>query len=154
MIIDILKGVLAVSVPIFVSMQIGESKMDSVNLANYQIIGGCTAILGHILPLFASFKGGKGVATSLGVVIAIHPGAAGISIALFLIVFILTNYVSLGAMLGAIAFPVVLVLVFQVESLPFTIFSIILAVAVILAHRQNIVRLLAGKENKMNLFGK
>jgi glycerol-3-phosphate acyltransferase PlsY len=152
LLIDILKGIIAVGIPLLVSMQFTSTKQELV--MNYELIGGCSAIFGHILPVFAQFKGGKGVATSLGVVIALHPMAAGISIFVFLITFLISNFVSLGAILGAIAFPLVLALFFEVESVPFSIFSIVLAVAVIFAHRQNIGRLLAGNENKMNLFRK
>jgi glycerol-3-phosphate acyltransferase PlsY len=107
-----------------------------------------------VLPIFAGFKGGKGVATSLGVIIGLHPETAGICLGLFLIVFMISGFVSLGAITAAVTFPIVLILMFNVNSPVFISFSILLSAAVIIAHRKNIKRLLSGTENKMNLFKK
>lgn len=148
--IDIMKGVLAVTIP-FVS---GAGEWQSLHLTNVQLVAALCAVFGHIFPLFAGFKGGKGVATSLGVVVGIHPPAAGIMILIFLVVFIISKYVSLGAMIAAISFPLLLVLLFKVESIWLIAFSILLASGVIIAHRKNIGRLLRREENKMNLFKK
>jgi glycerol-3-phosphate acyltransferase PlsY len=104
--------------------------------------------------LFASFKGGKGVATSLGVIIGIHPASAGICLVLFLIIFLLTKYVSFGAICAAIMFPFVLVYLFLATDFWLILFSVILSCAVIIAHKKNIGRLLKGEESKMSLFKK
>lgn len=148
--IDILKGFTAVFLP-FVA---GTGDWGTENLIHVQLVCALSAVIGHVLPVFAGFKGGKGVATSLGVIIGIHPAAAGICLALFLVVFIASNYVSLGAITAAVAFPVLIAFVFGATSPWLIAFSIVLAAAVIYAHKKNIGRLVRGEENKMNLFRK
>lgn len=146
--VDIVKGFLAVFLPFIFG--VGEWGTDE--LIHVQLITAILVVLGHVFPLFAGFNGGKGVATSLGVIIGLHPIAALICLGIFLIVFIISNYVSLGAICAAIAFPTLLMLVFKVSSPYFIAFSVILSLAVIAAHRKNIGRLVRGEENKMNLF--
>ncbi len=148
--IDIFKGFTAVFLPYVVGM--GEYGSDE--LIHLQLITALCAVVGHVLPVFAGFRGGKGVATSLGVIIGIHPPAAAICLGIFLIVFISSNFVSLGAMMAACSFPVLLVTLFGVRSPWLIAFSIVLSAAVIYAHKKNIGRLLRGEENKMNLFKK
>ena len=150
LLIDILKGVIAVLLPIFIY-----DISPNVELyGNIKVLCGILAVVGHIFPVFAGFNGGKGVATSLGVVIGVSPPAAGICITLFLFVFIISQYVSLGAIIASFAFPITIILVFKEENQVMMVFSVVLALAVVLAHKKNIGRLLAGNENKMNLFGK
>mgnify|MGYP000107572752 CR=1 FL=1 len=148
--VDIVKGYLAVTLPYF----FGVGEWGSDQLINVQLVTALTAVMGHVLPIFAGFNGGKGVATSLGVVIGVHPPAAGIMIGIFLIVFITSHFVSLGAIVAATSFPLLLWLVFHVNSIWLLAFSCFLSAAVIFAHKKNIARLLAGEENKMNLFKK
>lgn len=148
--IDIVKGFTAVSLPFI----FGIGEWGSDHLINTQLISALLAVIGHVLPLFAGFKGGKGVATSFGVIIGIHPLAAGICVIVFLIVFISSKFVSLGAITAACCFPVLLVFYFKVESEWLIAFSILLSTAVIYVHKKNIGRLLKGEENKMNLFKK
>jgi len=148
--IDILKGLIAVLLPFFLlNLTWGSDRMIEI-----QLVCALLAVIGHVLPLFARFNGGKGVATSLGVIIGVHPQAAGICIALFLIVFISFNFVSLGAIIAAISFPVSVYFIFGETSPYLIVFSIVLCVAVVFAHRKNIGRLLSGTESKMNLFNK
>lgn len=148
--IDVLKGFIATFLPYL--FNVGEWQSDE--LITVQILASLMAVVGHVFPVFASFRGGKGVATSLGVIIGLHPPAAGICIAVFLMVFILSQYVSLGAICAAIAFPSCIYFVFGIKSVWLNGFAMLLAVLVIFAHRQNIRRLIAGNENKMNLFKK
>ncbi len=148
--IDISKGFTAVFLPFIVGM--GEYGSDE--LIHLQLVCALCAVIGHVLPLFAGFRGGKGVATSLGVIIGIHPPAAAICLGIFLIVFIISNFVSLGAMTAACSFPILLVTAFGVRSPWLIAFSIVLSLAVIYSHKKNIGRLLKGEENKMNLFKK
>lgn len=150
LIIDICKGAIAVLLPYLT----GVAEWKSDELIHLQLVTGVLAVLGHIFPLFAGFNGGKGVATSLGVIIGIHPPAAIICIIVFLIFFILSSFVSLGAILGAISFPLSINLIFGNENLSLMIFSILLASAVVVAHHKNIRRIIDGNENKMNLFKK
>lgn len=148
--IDITKGFFAVFLP-FLS---GVGEWGTETLINVQLLCAILAVIGHVFPVFAQFRGGKGVATSLGVVIGIHPPAAGICLVIFLIVFLISGFVSLGAICAAFFFPLILVFLFGTQSIWLIVFSFILSFAVILAHRKNIQRLLNGEENKMNLFKK
>jgi len=150
---DIVKGFIAVSlVKWFNYFMALDHAFDEV--VQVQVVCAVAAILGHIFPVFAGFKGGKGVATSLGVIVGLEPLSALICIVLFLIVFIISNYVSLGAIIVSFAFPIVVWWVTDYSSDLLFIFSIILSLAVIAAHRKNIKRLIKGEENKMNLFKK
>lgn len=148
--VDVLKGALAVLAPLFLF----NLSWNNDFLIQLKIIGGVSAVLGHIFPLFAGFRGGKGVATSLGIILGIHPLAALTCVGIFLIVFILSNFVSLGAIIAAISFPLAAEFLFLNENDTLRIFSWILSAAVIVAHRKNIQRLIRGNENKMNLFKK
>lgn len=150
LIIDIIKGVLAVTLPFFTTSFIWGSN----ELINIQLLCGISAVLGHVFPIFANFKGGKGVATSLGIIIGIHPLAAVICLVLFLVTFLISSYVSLGAIIAAFFFPITVNYVFNNENIYLTIFSILLAIAVILTHHKNIKRIRNGEESKMNLFKK
>lgn len=150
--IDVLKGAIATFLPvIFLS---GKFETGDETLVQIQILAAIFAVMGHVFPLFAQFKGGKGVATSLGVIIGLQPIAAAICIVIFLIVFILSKYVSLGAISAALAFPLVIKFIIMEESLWLTGFSILLSCLVIFAHRKNIGRLVRQEESKMNLFKK
>ena len=147
--IDVLKGLIAVLLP-----QIIFNSLVHDTLILYKLTASVAVILGHVFPIFASFKGGKGVATSLGVIFAIHPQAACICLLIFLIVFILFNYVSLGAIVTAFSFPMLILFVFNEKSIPLITFSIIIGAAVIITHKKNILRLIQGCENKMYLIKK
>lgn len=148
--IDILKGLTAVLLPFF----FGVGDWESEHLIHVKLVCALMAVIGHVFPIFAGFNGGKGVATSLGVVIAVHPTAAAICVGIFLIVFIASNYVSLGAITAACAFPLILIFYFKVGSIWLRAFSMVLSLAVIYAHKKNIYRLLKGEESRMNLFKK
>jgi glycerol-3-phosphate acyltransferase PlsY len=148
--IDVLKGATAVLLPYFFF----NNTIEYERLIQIQLLTAILAILGHVFPLFANFKGGKGVATSLGIIIGIHPPAAGICLGVFLIVFILSKYVSLGAIITAISFPLLIIFLFNVESIWLRGFSILLGSVVVLTHQKNIFRLVKGEESKMNLFKK
>ena len=111
-------------------------------------------VIGHLYPVFAGFKGGKGVATSLGGILAVHPGAAGICVLIFAVVFLLSRYVSLSSLCAALAFPLAVTLLFQ-ETNPVKIgFAITLCLMVFYTHRENIGRLIRGEENRMTLAGR
>ncbi len=153
LLLDIFKGLLAVILPVIIFNSEFQELMQT-EVIHVQIICAITAVFGHVFPLFASFKGGKGVATSLGIVIGIHPPTALLCLLIFLVIFVITSYVSFGAIISALLFPVMLIFVFT-ETDPWLItFSLVLSLAVILAHRKNIGRLLKGEENKMKLFKK
>lgn len=146
--IDILKGVLAVFLPLFLFDSLDDS------FIKMQILCAFLAVFGHLFPLFAEFKGGKGVATSLGVVIGIAPLAAAIALGVFLFVFLSTRFVSLGAIIASAVFPLIVRFILKVDSVWLLSFSILVSSMVIIAHRKNIKRLLNGEENKMNFSRK
>jgi glycerol-3-phosphate acyltransferase PlsY len=153
LIIDITKGVIATSLPFFCfERQLMFQSTESLD--QVEIIAAISAVTGHVFPLFARFKGGKGVATSLGVIIGLAPLAASVCIVIFLIVFLVSHYVSLGAMIASLTFPFVLKYILGENSEWHLGFSILLSCMVILTHRKNIVRLIHGEENKMKLFKK
>ncbi len=112
------------------------------------------AVVGHLYPVFSGFRGGKGVATSLGGILAVHPGAAAICVGVFVLVFLFSRYVSLGSLCAALAFPLAVALIDQETSAVKVGFAITLCVLVFFTHRQNIVRLMRGEESRMQLVGK
>lgn len=146
--IDILKGFLAVGVVVWFF----PSKF-SFEYPYFLIAAAIAAVTGHLFPILAQFKGGKGVATSLGVILGLYPAAAGICVLTFLLVFLWSKYVSLGAIIASLIFPIIVNFVFE-SSLELKIFSWILSTLVIYKHRLNIKRLIQGNENKMNVFKK
>ncbi|OFX94795.1 MAG: acyl-phosphate glycerol 3-phosphate acyltransferase [Bacteroidetes bacterium GWF2_41_9] len=148
--IDLAKGWLATIIPIILN----SAESGTGALTNLQILAGLIAITGHILPVFAGFRGGKGVATMFGVLLALQPLLTVSCMSVFLVVLLLTGIVSISSMTAGIAFPLMLLLFFDTPSLVFKIFSVIVAIALILTHRKNIGRLIRGEEKKLNIFGK
>jgi glycerol-3-phosphate acyltransferase PlsY len=142
---DLAKGCLAALLPNLFHLAPQESAL----LVNLQILTGFTAIIGHIFPLFAGFRGGKGVATMFGVLVAIHPAVTLVCLGVFLIIFLITGIVSISSMTAGIAFPVFLLSLFDTPSLLFKLFSVFVAVALLITHRKNIGRLLRGEEKKL-----
>jgi glycerol-3-phosphate acyltransferase PlsY len=144
MIIDIAKGWFAAYLPILLHL----AGPGSAQLVNIQIITGLTSIVGHVYPVLAGFKGGKGVGCTVGVLIALHPLLTLSCLGVFLSVLLVTGYVSVASMSMGIAFPVLLFTLFDSPSFYFKIFSLIMAVVIIATHRKNIKRLLKGEESK------
>lgn len=144
--IDVLKGFIAVFLPRLFSIDNQET------VIQIQLLAGFFVFIGHLFPIFAGFRGGKGVATSLGIIIGIHPSAALVCLAIFLLVFISSQYVSLGAIVASFFFPFIVCFIFKEESLYLIIFSIVIGITVIFTHKKNIYRLIHKEENKMNLF--
>lgn len=153
LILDILKGVLAVLISILIG-NIANKYFES-NVQNYILlqIAGIFVIIGHTFPIFYKFKGGKGVATSLGVLLVTNWQIGLICLVFALILIIITKMVSVGSMAAAILFPVLTLFLtneyFICEGNYF-IFSIILAILVCFNHRKNIERLMNGTENKIS----
>jgi glycerol-3-phosphate acyltransferase PlsY len=146
LVLDALKGFAAV----YLSRFFPEASFTSANnIVIYQLILGSMALLGHVFPLFAGFRGGKGIATLVGIVVALFPQAVLICLAVFLLAFLPTRYVSLGSIFAAIAFPVAVIFILQSDLIAEIIFSLAVAVFVPLTHQKNIRRLLKGKENKL-----
>lgn len=151
LLLDILKGALAINL---VWLQSRYVQNDITPFTNLKLAFGFCAVVGHIFPIFAGFRGGKGIATLLGIVLAVHPPAAMCSLALFLLILITTKYVSLGSIFAGIAFPLLISLVFKTQVLSLVIFSSVVAVLIVVTHQKNIQRLLKNNENKTYLFGK
>ncbi len=146
LIIDALKGIAAVNlVLLFPDIFPGENTK-----VLFQLLLGVMALTGHIFPIFAGFRGGKGIATLAGIIIALFPGTVLICTGIFFVIFVFTRIVSLGSILASIAFPVVVIFFDQEAVLAEMIFSVLVAAFVPLTHRKNIYRLLKGEENKLH----
>ncbi len=148
MIMDMLKGLIAVKLALLLPYYI-ENEFERTN---FQIGLGLAAVLGHIFPIWAEFRGGKGVATLFGLIIAISPWTALSCIGVFLLVLYLTRFVSLSSILASLAFPVFILVVFNVDNIAYRIFAIAVALLVIMTHQKNIGRLLSGSESKVPIF--
>lgn len=141
LIVDFLKGFLAVKAESLFS-----TETDSI----LPLIMGLAVIAGHIFPIFAQFRGGKGVATAMGVLVATFPWAALGCMVVFMIIVFATKYVSLGSILGALAFPIQLTFNLWNDNADKYAIGFAWLIFIILAvmHRQNIQRLLKGTESK------
>ena len=147
--LDVAKGYLAASFPLLLTgMYLGIK--DEVLIL--QLTASFCAIIGHVFPVFAHFRGGKGVASSLGIIIAVNSDTAFICLTSFLLVFVIWKYVSLGAIVAAILFPFVSYFFMMEDARIMIVFSIIISLIVLMSHRKNIHRLLRGEENKMNFL--
>ena len=135
LLVDILKGVLAV---VLGSLVAGE---------NGQVFAGIFVVIGHNWPILLSFKGGKGIATTIGVMIAINPYIVALIVPLGIIIIIITRYVSLASITGMIIFPVAML--FTRQPIKLVLFSFLLSMMAIYRHRSNIERLVKGKESKL-----
>ncbi|HRI41570.1 MAG TPA: glycerol-3-phosphate acyltransferase, partial [Bacteroidia bacterium] len=106
------------------------------------------ALLGHIFPVYVGFRGGKGVATMLGILVAVHTPAALICAGVFLLSLLITGYVSLSSMAAGLAFPVVIMVFYSTNS-SINIFSLAVAIMILVTHQRNIERLIAGEESRV-----
>ena len=147
---DILKGVVA----ILIAMLVG-NLVEGSNGSLLVQVAGIAVILGHTFPVFFKFKGGKGVATSLGVLIMSNWQIGLICLVFALVLIILTQMVSVGSIAAAILYPVLTLFIPENYIVPgnYLIYSIILAVIIIFNHRENVKRLLSGKENRISFKG-
>ncbi len=145
--IDMLKGLAAVMLSHLAGYPAGSDAMFNLKVALV-----AAAVIGHILPVFAGFKGGKGVATLAGAVLGVYPLAVLLCLVVFAVVFGLTRYVSLGSMSAGVAFPVFVIGVFGERSLALIVFSVVIALLLLFTHRKNIRRLLSHTESKTYLF--
>lgn len=149
MVMDMLKGVLAVKLAYLLPFY--ALPEHATQLINLQIGLGLSAVVGHIFPVWYDFRGGKGIATLFGMVLAIQPLVALSCVGVFLLMLFVTRYVSLSSILASIAFPILLIFIFREQELFYKLFAIAIALLVILTHQKNIGRLLKGTENKVPL---
>lgn len=149
MLIDIFKGWAATSLA---GLLVVFDAIPADKLIIFQLIMGMLAVVGHIFPVYEKFKGGKGVATLLGMMLAIQTDVALLCMVIFVIVLFTSRYVSLGSMIAALAFPILLLLPrFHPDNPILIVFGFILFAVVVLTHRKNINRLLTGEESKANI---
>lgn len=148
MVVDMLKGVLAVKM----ALLLPEYADSEVNLQNLQTGLGLAAVVGHIFPIWADFRGGKGVATLFGLVLGISPWTALSCVGIFSLVLYLTRFVSLSSILASIAFPFFILVIFNVDNPVYRVFAIAVALMVLLTHQKNIGRLLRGNESKVPIL--
>ena len=145
LLLDILKGFLAVNL-ILLQHEIAPGTEAWMIL---KIVLGLLAVVGHIFPVFAGFRGGKGVATITGVALAIHPFAALAAMGVYLLVFLLTRISAMASLTAVLTYPVWIIWVFQSEYLTIRIFSLLVVVLVLITHRSNILRLARGEEKSL-----
>lgn len=145
---DILKGMAAVGLYLFFPYYV-ENELQRTNL----MIGlGLSAVLGHVFPVFANFKGGKGVATLFGMILAVQPLVAASCMGVFILVLFLTRYVSLSSILGAVMLPICVLWIWNEDELTYRIFAVLVAVMVVLTHQKNIIRILRGVESRIPIL--
>jgi len=147
--IDIVKGTAAVLLAFCSPFE-----FDSNQFVNLQLGLGIAALVGHVFPIFAGFRGGKGVATILGIVICLTPLTSLMVLGVFLIVLLATRYVSLSSITAGLSFPFFLNIVLKNQNQTLLIFSLFVAALLIVTHKKNIARLLKRQETKVNLFAK
>jgi len=148
MIFDILKGMFAVALYNFLP-HYHTNEWDRTNL----MVGlGLAAVMGHIFPAFAQFKGGKGVATLFGMLLAVQPVIALSCVGVFLLVLFLTRYVSLSSILAGIFLPICVLWIWNDDVLFYRIFAVLVACLIILTHQKNIIKILRGNESRVPIL--
>lgn len=148
MIVDMLKAVVAVKL----AFLLPESYGNELYLVNLQLGLGLAAVIGHIFPIWANFKGGKGVASLFGMVLGIQPNVALCCVGVFILVLYLTRWVSLSSILASIAFPVFILVIFNEPEHLYRVFAIVVALMVLFTHQKNIGRILKGNESKVPIL--
>ena len=149
MLVDILKGWTATSLALLLYLM---NVIPFDDLLMYKLLFGILSVIGHIFPVYVGFKGGKGVATLLGMVLAIHTEAALLCMLIFFVVLLTSKYVSLGSMIAALAFPILLLLPrFSPDDPMMIVFGFVMFAIVVITHQKNIVRLINGEESRTNI---
>ena len=148
MICDILKGMAAVSLFYFLPFYLN----NELARTNFMIGLGLASVIGHVFPIFAGFKGGKGVATLFGMLLVVQPIVAICCVVVFLLALFLTRYVSLSSVLGAIMLPISVLWIWNEEEFSYRLFALIIAVMVVLTHQKNIGRILRGVETRVPIL--
>ena len=148
--LDFLKGFVAVTIIEMLKYDVHIGDNDLINL---KIAAVFAAVLGHIFPVFAGFRGGKGVATLVGAVTGIYPPVALLCFGVWFVVLMVSHYVSLASMAAGCCFPLFTLISPKVnQSVPFVVFSFVIAILLIYTHRKNIERLKAGTESKTYIW--
>ena len=151
MLIDILKGFTATWLARFIGTSVTGGPHSL--LINYQLALGIAAVMGHLFTVFAGFRGGKGIATLFGMVLAVNIAAALLCVVVFLLVLLITRYVSLSSISGGFTYLVGVSLIYNKNTNNMVvIFGMCICLLILVTHQKNIERLLKGKESKVNLF--
>jgi len=146
---DILKGWISVNYVTLISQGINNDFISTSLYFELQLLFGFFAVIGHLFPLFARFRGGKGVATILGLLLAIQPIVALFSLVIFIIVFFIFRYVSLASIIASISFTIFIYIFSQVDNRSLEIFAIFVPLLTLITHSKNIKRLVQGEETKV-----
>ena len=148
--LDFLKGFVAVTI---IELMQYDDLIGQNDLINLKIVAVFAAVLGHIFPVFAGFRGGKGVATLVGAVTGIYPPVALLCFGVWFVVLMVSHYVSLASMAAGCCFPLFTLISPKVnQSVSFVVFSFVIAILLIYTHRKNIERLKAGTESKTYIW--
>lgn len=145
MLCDMLKGFAAVKLAYF-----SYYTPYSEDFINLQVMLGLVAVVGHIFPIYVGFRGGKGIATLFGMILAIQYQVAFSLIGVFALMLFLTRYVSLSSITASIAFPILIIFIYNEPEVSYKVFAISTAALVVLTHHKNIERLIGGNESKIN----
>ena len=152
LLMDVFKGWLSVNYIFIVS---NSSQLSSTTFFEFQLAFGVAAVIGHLFPIYTGFRGGKGIATLLGLLIGLNWLAAIVAIVVFVIVFLFSKYVSLGSILASFAFPFVVFVILDEKDVNASIelFSVFVPILTLITHQKNIERIMKGQETKLT-FGK
>ena len=153
MLLDILKGWTATNLAYFIGVST-TGAYNSTAYTNYALALGVAAVMGHLFPIFAGFRGGKGVATLFGMILAIHLHAALLCVVVFVLVLLITRYVSLSSIAAAFTYPIGVSFIFPTSIRSVVIYGMCICLLILVTHQKNIERLLKGKESKVNFFKK
>ena len=149
LIMDILKGFLAVKLAFI----LGDYDSQSPEFIDFELALAVCGLLGHIVPVYVGFRGGKGVATMLGILIGIHPQAALICAVTFIVTLYFSGYVSLSSMASGIVFPIVIMVFYSTNS-SINIFSLAMAILILLTHQRNLERIFNKEESRVRWYRK
>jgi acyl phosphate:glycerol-3-phosphate acyltransferase len=150
MVVDVVKGIIATSLYIVLPFYLAHEHIPE--RTKIMIGLGLAAVLGHIFPIWAGFRGGKGVATLFGMIIAMQPAVALCCVGVFLLVLYLTRFVSLSSILAGVAFAILILFIFDDDVTLYRVFSVLVALMVVLTHQKNINRLINGTESKVPIL--
>ena len=153
MLLDIFKGYTATNLAYMIGLSV-TGPQDSVQFVNYQLALGISAVMGHLFPVFAGFRGGKGIATLFGMILAVQSEAAMLCVLTFIIVLMISKYVSLSSILAGFTFPLSIIFIFQSPIRSVVLYGMSICILILVTHQKNIERLIKGKETKVNLFKK
>ena len=148
MCVDMLKAIVAVKLAYLLPY----SFHSDLYLINMQVGLGLAAVIGHIYPIWADFKGGKGVASLFGMVLGIQPNVALCCVGVFILVLYLTRWVSLSSILAGIAFPIFILVIFNEPEHLYRVFALLVGLLVLFTHQKNITRILKGDESKVPIL--